>query len=1171
MSSDRRVQRPARLLSAALLGLWLGLATLVAVLPDRADGAQAGRTGGSAEAAIDSLRKRVETSGLEEVALEAAREGLDAAAQELGAAASARARIAELEAEAASPDALAERAGRADPNEASGEVAEQLALQEWAARIGPDADAETLEELLESQRGLSAELSEEIEQLEGELAQILARPAESGIEIAALRRRIDELSRPLAAIEGESELLFEVRELRRQQSLGRVEAELALRSAEQETSLARQRQRERALREMGSRQTENGLRIEWLQTRIAELSREELDQRTAALARTEAALAGRPSVASTVAHENRLLGEELLVQTDALATDRQDLSTLEPARDRVATALNDSRTRLELGGSSEAVGRWLWSERRSLEPTARLRRRLEDVRTELAELRLRRVTLSDAWRDLADIPAAAAALLESSQAEADDEGTTARAGAALESLLRERVELQMRLEPILQRRVRTLEQTEATLQELIEATQTLRQLLDRYLLWTPSHGAIDPSWLARVPEGVSDLVKPSRWKTTLELAHAEILARPIRWLASLLLLLALAVLRRRAPAQIREHEAVTRQIGADHIGVTLDAFVWTLVAALPIPAALALLGSLLQSAGTPGRYSDSVGRALLTLVIPLFAIQALRFTTLDQGLGHAHLRWMRARRVALRRTIPRAVAVVVPMYFISTLAFIRNLDLPNDVQARVAIVIACAVLAWTFWRLLDVGQIWVVRGVETEPSTLRKLLRVLLPFNFVFIAGLALAGYVYSAGLLLQAWIASLSVVVAVAIGVGLIGRWFLVGERRLALRRLEERRADASLASDEGSREPGAADITLEQVNAQTSSVLRMLRIGLLAVGLVAVWAGVLPAITRLDEIVLWTFNEIGPDGATIRQPVSLMAALFGALAFALTFVSSRNLPGLVELGLLSKTSIDAASRYAITSILRYVLVIAGTLVGLDLLGMRWSQLQWMAAALTVGLGFGLQEIFANFVSGLILLFERPFRVGDVITVDDLTGRVTRIRTRATTILDFDNREIVVPNKSFITGQLLNWTLSDTTTRVTIKVGVAYGTSPDLVHRLLLAAATAHPLVLREPEPRSWFMAFGASTLDFELRVFVGTLNDRLEVMSDLHREIARLFAENGVEIAFPQMDLNVRDLLGTRTPEAAAAMATAVAGAAVAGEAAEPAGATPSESSETPDSPSA
>jgi potassium efflux system protein len=248
------------------------------------------------------------------------------------------------------------------------------------------------------------------------------------------------------------------------------------------------------------------------------------------------------------------------------------------------------------------------------------------------------------------------------------------------------------------------------------------------------------------------------------------------------------------------------------------------------------------------------------------------------------------------------------------------------------------------------------------------------------------------------------------------------------------------------------------------------------------------------------------------------------------LTVMASRNLPGLIELGLLSQTSIDAASRYAITSILRYAIVITGTVVGLQLLGMRWSQLQWMAAALTVGLGFGLQEIFANFVSGLILLFERPFRVGDVISVGDLTGRVTRIRTRATTILDFDNREIVVPNKNFITGQLLNWTLSDSTTRITIRVGVAYGTDPEQVHARLLQAAANHPLVLRDPEPRSWFLAFGASSLDFELRVFVESLADRLQVQSELHRDIVRLFAEDGIEIAFPQMDLHVRDMPQTQ-----------------------------------------
>ena len=320
--------------------------------------------------------------------------------------------------------------------------------------------------------------------------------------------------------------------------------------------------------------------------------------------------------------------------------------------------------------------------------------------------------------------------------------------------------------------------------------------------------------------------------------------------------------------------------------------------------------------------------------------------------------------------------------------------------------------------------------------------------------------------------------------------------------------------------------DLALDKVNAQTRRLLRAMKLVMLAAGLVWVWADVLPAFARLDEVVLWSVAQATADGGDTVIPITLMAALLGVLALALTVVAARNLPGLLEIGLLSKVNMDAASRYAITSVSRYAIVLVGIIVGLGLLGLRWGQLQWLAAALTVGLGFGLQEIFANFVSGLILLFERPFRVGDVITVNNLDGTVTRIRTRATTILDFDNKEIVVPNKTFITGQLVNWTLSDETTRIVVKVGVDYGTDPALVHRLLMQAATENPRVLETPPPRSWLLEFGANSLDFELRVFVGGIIDRLAVRNELNVRLVELFAENDVGFAFPQLDVHVRDL---------------------------------------------
>jgi potassium efflux system protein len=1085
--------------------------------------------GNDLKSVIESLRIEVEASPLDSAQRETVETQIDAAATHLRDVAGLREQIASLRAVAAA------RTGQRDRASATRDVDPERALEEWAGRLPSDADVEMLEGMLQQQRGLVSERTGEINRIEAALAQILARPAEISSEIAALGRRIDELSSPVGAIGEEPELLYDARVLRHASELEHAETDLELRRVEQETSLARQRVRESQLHDLRWRQLLDLRRAEWLQARIAERAREELELAVARLVEPrieqEESTEGTSTSEASLARENRNLGDELLKQNSRLEKDREEVSEEERARDRVLSALRESRTRLALGGSSEAVGRWLWSERRRLERPVRLQSQLEDRRSELAELRLRLVTLSEDQRELDDLPAAAKAMRDASQVRAADEGKSIVAAGTLEPLLRQRVELLALLEPILQRRVKALELSEQALQENYEATQSMRQLLDRYLLWTPSHAPIDSTWLDRAPEGLTDLVKPSRWATTMQLTGKELRARPVLWAGCLLFLGGLVELRRRAPAQIRAQAEPTRRIETDHIGVTLLSFGWTLAAALPLAVVFALVAELLQTAGSAGRYSDSVGRACATLVVPLLAVQMLRWAAIDGGLGDVHFGWTSARRAALRRAVARAAAIVIPMYYITSLAFIRNLELPNDVQARSAVVVACAVLAWTFWRLLDVGQVWTGPGIESEPSLLRRLLRIALPMVAFVVAVLSLAGYVYSAGLLLHALLMSICMVIAIGLGLGLLARWFLVGERRLATRRNEEQRTATGHATAEQPSDGHEADLTLEQVNTQTQRLLLVLRVSLLFFGLVWVWAEVLPAITRLDEIPLWTFSDLAADGTSIARAVTLMGALFGFVALALTIISSRNLPGLIEIGLLSQTNIDAASRYAITSILRYAIVITGTIIGLELLGMRWSQLQWMAAALTVGLGFGLQEIFANFVSGLILLFERPFRVGDVITVDTLTGRVTRIRTRATTILDYDNREIVVPNKSFITGQLLNWTLSDTTTRISIKVGVAYGTDPEKVDRLLLEAAAGNPLVQRDPEPRSWFLAFGASSLDFELRVFVGTLADRLQVQSELHREIVRLFAEHDIEIAFPQMDVHVRDLPESRS----------------------------------------
>jgi potassium efflux system protein len=190
------------------------------------------------------------------------------------------------------------------------------------------------------------------------------------------------------------------------------------------------------------------------------------------------------------------------------------------------------------------------------------------------------------------------------------------------------------------------------------------------------------------------------------------------------------------------------------------------------------------------------------------------------------------------------------------------------------------------------------------------------------------------------------------------------------------------------------------------------------------------------------------------------------------------------------------------------------------------WSSVQWLVAAVGIGLGFGLQEIFANFVSGLILLFERPIRVGDTVTIGDLSGTVARIRIRATWLIGADRKDIVVPNKEFVTGRLVNWTLTDPVLRVDIPVGVAYGSDVACALALLERVARENPRVMRTPAPQASFQRFGESSLELVLRCFSPDGANEGPIRHELHLAIERLFREQGIEIAFPQRDLHVRSL---------------------------------------------
>lgn len=195
-------------------------------------------------------------------------------------------------------------------------------------------------------------------------------------------------------------------------------------------------------------------------------------------------------------------------------------------------------------------------------------------------------------------------------------------------------------------------------------------------------------------------------------------------------------------------------------------------------------------------------------------------------------------------------------------------------------------------------------------------------------------------------------------------------------------------------------------------------------------------------------------------------------------------------------------------------------------MLGFGLSQITILGGALGVGIGFGLQAIVNNFVSGLILLFERPIKVGDMIEIGMEVGEVKELGLRATIVQTFDNAEVVIPNSELITGRVTNWTLSEKRVRVKLPVGVAYGTDISAVLKILLSCADANPMVLTKPEPKALFLAFGASSLDFELRVWIPDFAEGLVVRSELNQDIEAEFDLAGIEIPFPQTDLHLRSI---------------------------------------------
>jgi potassium efflux system protein len=996
-----------------------------------------------------------------------------------------------------------------------------------------------------------ADLEQSLTREESELSAIQSRLAELETQIAAqeqrpqeVRARIDELrsSREelAAALDapapaGEVALLTEARRLANQlrraaqaAEINRLEQELL--SHNVRLSLM-QAQRDTAARS----RVDAERRVEVYRAQVNEKR-----QAAAVLAQEEAAAAelaaaDKHPVVRTLAEGNATLTRELPDVAAEIERASSALGAVESETKDIEQRLARSQQRLDVGGVSRVIGRLLIDERRNLPQVSQYRADVRDRRSRLAEIGLAQVRIQEQRRELTPIDSSVDAAMAEVSLTVEDESELASIREEVRLLLRGRRDLLNQAESTYSTYLHALSDLDVAQRRLLDLAAEYKVFLDQNLMWIPSAPIIGTGSLMEFGPALNWALSPTSWAGTLAIGAESLQEHRGVVLVAALGFIVLIVTRKPLVSYSRSANSKVGRLSTDSIFLTFSTLAIAALFALPLPLLLAIAGGLLENAPQRTAFSGAVASGLFATAPFLYNLRLFRIFCARDGVAQVHFGWEESKLAVIRRQMDRLTAIAAPLAFVTVLFYASDVAADRATLGRLCFVALMIVLAWSVHPLAhpETGVVadYYRRKSLNWVSKLRWVWYGVAAMGPLVLAAMALLGYIYTSsaltGLLVDTIWLGLSMVIVNLVGL----RWLALARRKLAWQMaLKEREAQkAEREKEEDDETEGEVPVVetkpldLDEVDLQTRKLLQS---GLLIVAVVAawgIWAEFLPAFGLLDKVALWS-QMVTVDGVETVAPVTLADLLLALLVAGVTTVASRNLPGLMEIAVLQRLTLEPGRGYTVNTLLQYFVVTIGVIAVLNIVGWNWSQIQWLVAALSVGLGFGLQEIVANFVAGLIILFERPVRVGDTVTVGQITGSVSKVRIRATTITDWDRKEIIVPNKSFITEQVINWTLSDPITRVVVPVGISYGSDVELAHRVMEETVKKLPLVLEEPEPKVFFLGFGESSLDFKLYVYSRQLSDRLPLMHAVHETILAALRENGIEIPFPQRDLHVR-----------------------------------------------
>lgn len=845
------------------------------------------------------------------------------------------------------------------------------------------------------------------------------------------------------------------------------------------------------------------------------------------LNQVEKELAGKPKVIQNIAKENIEYAQQLQALNNKISLREADKAKVDAQLNQIEADFNKAAKKIDLASLSPPLGKLLHEQRRVLLNKDEFIAQSKIINEETVNTDFQQLVIEERSKQLNNIDA----YLEQLIADAPSNTDRMILKVELRSRLTEQVELLNKLAIACNNYLHILGDFDFVRQQKRDKAEQFAKYLDENLLWVRSSESLNFNSIKQLFKASQRVLSPSNWQVVAENFFNLPIKQPFFIFLAVFSTVFLILIKKWCVQRlifIAEHIG---KIYSDKFYYTVEVLIYDAILVAPLPLLSAYIGWLLSN-NSDDNFTEGLGIGLMRAAIPWFFLQLFyRLFEPEQGLIRKHFLWQEGSVKLIHSQLAWLRFIYIPCALVIKSTLATKLLISVDELGRLALNISALSLIIFLQRLFHTRYGLIQHLILNHPDGWLSKLRYLyfcLSFTPLITIGFGVTGYYLSAIELQQKIMITLFFILLMVIVYEFAIRWLNLVNRQLAIKNLQQRRKQTHVVHSHvaGSEDPilPVEDILdIPTINAQTIKILNLVFYFNLIIGLWLIWKNIFPAFSFLDHITLWQVKTI-VNNKEVFQAITLFNMLLAGIYGFMTVVAVRNFSGAMELLLFQRLALSAGSRYAINQLAKYSLVILGFACVANELGFSWSQVQWLVAALSVGLGFGLQEIFANFVSGIILLFERPIRVGDTVTIGDVSGKVSRIHMRATTLVDFDQKELIVPNKTFITSQLVNWSLSDAITRVVINVGIGYGSDIELAHQVMLETVHSIPLVLKDPEPSVLLVAFKDSALEFSIRVFVSETANRMPVTHELHKRLAVALKEQGIEIPVPQRDIHIR-----------------------------------------------